>query len=161
MKRSPSPMHLMTNTLNTLTAATPQAPSTQTPSTHSLVTQQISTPPTTPTASATSVMKRSFSLMHHSQQTPSTRSTATPQAPSTQTPSTPSLVPRQSQHRLRLRHQQSGDEEITLSDASLAANTLNTLDSNTTGTINTNTVAFLWCRSRSQHLRLRRHRQPQ
>ena len=36
-----------------------------------------------------------------------------------------------------------GDEDITLSDASLAADALNTLDSNTTGTINTNTVNAL------------------
>ena len=33
-----------------------------------------------------------------------------------------------------------GDEEITLTDASLAANTLNTLDSNTGGTVNADTV---------------------
>ena len=36
-----------------------------------------------------------------------------------------------------------GDEEITLSDASLAADTLNTLDSNTTGTVNADTVNTL------------------
>ena len=36
-----------------------------------------------------------------------------------------------------------GDEDITLSDASLAANTLNTLDSNTTGTVNADTVNTL------------------
>ena len=65
------------------------------PSQHSLAQQQTSTRPTTPMASAISVMKRSPSLMHHSQQTPSTHSTATPQAPSTQTPSTHSLVPQQ------------------------------------------------------------------
>ena len=38
-----------------------------------------------------------------------------------------------------------GDEDITLSDASLAADTLNTLDSNTTGTVNADTVKHsLW-----------------
>ena len=36
-----------------------------------------------------------------------------------------------------------GDEEITLSDASLAADALNTLDSNTTGTVNADTVNTL------------------
>ena len=62
----------------------------QTPSTHSLVPQQISTPPTTPTASATF-----------------------------------------------------GDEDITLSDASLAADRSQQLDSNTTGTVNADTVNTL------------------
>ena len=36
-----------------------------------------------------------------------------------------------------------GDEDITLSDASLAADTLNTLDSNTSGTVNADTVNTL------------------
>ena len=36
-----------------------------------------------------------------------------------------------------------GDEDITLTDASLAADTLNTLDSNTTGTVNADTVNTL------------------
>ena len=55
-----------------------------------------------------------------------------------------------------------GDENITLSDASLAADALNTLDSNTTGTINArHRQHTLRYRSRSQHrLRLRRHQQP-
>ena len=36
-----------------------------------------------------------------------------------------------------------GDEDITLSDASLAADALNTLDSNTTGTVNADTINTL------------------
>ena len=49
-----------------------------------------------------------------------------------------------SQHRLRLLGISNlGDEDITLTDASLAADVLNTLDSNTTGTVNANTVNTL------------------
>ena len=104
--------------------------------------------------------------MHHlAANTLQARSTATPQAPSTQTPSTHSLVPQQI---LNTAYDSDGisnlgDEDITLSDASLAADALNTLDSNTTGTVNfADTVNTLsGAAAESQHrLRLRQHQQP-
>ena len=58
-------------------------------------------------------------------------------------------------------HLRLGNEAVTLSDTTLAVSVLNTLDSNTSGTIDANSVTTLTgCRSRSQHcLRLSRHQQ--
>ena len=127
----------------------------RTPSTLSLVPQQISTPPTTPTASAISVMKTSPSLMHHScskhlNTLDSNNTTGTVNADTVNTLSGAAADLNTAYDSDGISNL--GDEDITLSDASLAASVLNTLDSNTTGTVNArHRQHSLWCRSRSQH----------
>ena len=164
MKTSPSPMHPSKQTPSTRSTATPLAPSTQTPSTTSLVTQQISTPPTTPTASAKpSVMKTSLSLIHP-QPTPflntldgnTTGTVIDASAVNTSPGAAAELNTAYNSDGISL-----GDVNITLTDASLAADASTHSTQHHRHRQRRHRQHTLWCRSGSQHrLRLRRHQQP-
>ena len=105
----------------------------------------ISTPPTTPLASATSAMRPSPSLTPYSPLPSSTPLTATSGTVNANTVATLSGAAYRPQHRLRLL--QPSASSATKPSPSPTPHSqlqsLNTLDGNTTGTINANTVSTL------------------
>ena len=138
MSLSPSPIHRCRIPSTPLTAK--PGPSTPTPSTHSPVLQDLNTAYAS-SGSAISATRTSPSPIHPSPHQPLTPLTAKPQAPSTPTPSTRSGAAAD----LNTAYDSSGisglgDEPVTLTDTSLDAYVLNSLDGHTSGTVNASSI---------------------